>query len=285
MRIYEQLVAARPDAFLPDLAGSLNNLAKFMSELGRREEALGKAQEAVRIYEQLAVAQPDAFLPDLAMLLNNLGMFLSDLGLRDEALGRAQEALRVYEQLAVVRPGAFLPYLAGALNNLANRLSDSGRQEEAVVRVQEAVQIYAGLAATQPEAFLPDLARSLGAKGQILIGLKRPAEAAEAFHGGIAALQRLFRKLPTPHAPTMALLCTGYHRAILACGAKPDEDLLNPIIEVFNHMRRESSAMPTGDGGGVADSDLRLEWEAGLQHGCGYASASDESTVGSRDAG
>ena len=68
-----QLAAARPDAFLPDLAGSLNNTGAMLSNLGRREEALAASQEAVDLYRQLAAARPDAFLPDLATSLNNLG--------------------------------------------------------------------------------------------------------------------------------------------------------------------------------------------------------------------
>ena len=38
--IYRRLAQTRPDAFLPDLAASLNNLGGHLSKLGRREEAL-----------------------------------------------------------------------------------------------------------------------------------------------------------------------------------------------------------------------------------------------------
>ena len=69
--IRRQLAEARPDAFLPDLATSLNNLSDRLSDLGRREEALAAIEEAVAIRRQLAEARPDAFLPDLAMSLNN----------------------------------------------------------------------------------------------------------------------------------------------------------------------------------------------------------------------
>ena len=64
--IYRQLAQARPDAFLPDLAMSLNNQSNRLAGLGRREEALAAVEEAVSIYRQLAQARPDAFLPDLA---------------------------------------------------------------------------------------------------------------------------------------------------------------------------------------------------------------------------
>ncbi len=86
------LAAARPEAFTPDLAMSLNNLANGLSELGRREEALAVAQEAVQIRRALAAARPEAFTHYLAGSLNNLANRLSELGRREEALAAAEEA-------------------------------------------------------------------------------------------------------------------------------------------------------------------------------------------------
>jgi hypothetical protein len=61
---YRQLAAARPDAFLPELATALNNQSNSLSQLGRREDALAAINEALTAYRQLAAARPDAFLPD-----------------------------------------------------------------------------------------------------------------------------------------------------------------------------------------------------------------------------
>ncbi len=74
------LAAARPDAFIPDLAMSLNNLANMLSDLGRREEALKAAEEAVGLYRPLADARPDIFIPDLAGSLNTLANTLERSG-------------------------------------------------------------------------------------------------------------------------------------------------------------------------------------------------------------
>jgi hypothetical protein len=43
-----KLAQARPDVFLPDLAMALNNQSVYLSELGRREEALAAAEESYR---------------------------------------------------------------------------------------------------------------------------------------------------------------------------------------------------------------------------------------------
>ena len=47
--IRRELAAARPDAFLPDLATSLNNLSRRLADLGRREDALAAITEAVEL--------------------------------------------------------------------------------------------------------------------------------------------------------------------------------------------------------------------------------------------
>ena len=82
----------------------LNNLGTRLSELGRREDALKAAQEAVDIYRRLAKDRPDAFLPYLAGSLNNLGIMLSELGRREEALKAEQEAVEIRRRLAKDRP-------------------------------------------------------------------------------------------------------------------------------------------------------------------------------------
>ena len=127
MDIRRALAEDRPDAFRPDLAMSLNNLAAMLSELGRREEALERAQEAAETYRALAEDRPDAFRPDLAMSLNTLANRLSELGRREEALERAQEAAEIYRALAVARPDAFRPDLAMSLGALTNCLERAGQ--------------------------------------------------------------------------------------------------------------------------------------------------------------
>ncbi len=82
-------------------AGSLNNLANMLSDLGRREDALTAAQEAMDIYRHLASDHPADFLPDLAGSLNTLATRLSDLCLlytspspRDLSIARRPSSAR-----------------------------------------------------------------------------------------------------------------------------------------------------------------------------------------------
>ncbi|MFF2751345.1 tetratricopeptide repeat protein, partial [Kitasatospora sp. NPDC058048] len=63
------LAQANPDAYLPDLAMSLNNLSVDLGGVGRWEEALTAIQESVAIHRTLAQANPDLFGPALQQSL------------------------------------------------------------------------------------------------------------------------------------------------------------------------------------------------------------------------
>jgi excisionase family DNA binding protein len=97
--------------------------------VGRLDEALATAQEAVQVYKRLAAANPAAHEANLAKALNNLGNRLSDVGRLDEALATAQEAVQVYKRLAAANPAAREPSLAMVLYDLEGSLAAQRRAE------------------------------------------------------------------------------------------------------------------------------------------------------------
>ena len=194
--IRQELAAARPDAFRPDLASSLNNLSADLADLGRREEALAAIQEAVTIRRELAAARPDAFRPDLAISLNNLAVRLASLGRREEALAASQEAVTIRRELAAARPDAFRPDLATTLTTLAVRLGQLGQDEGALAAAEEAADIYRELARARPDAFRPGLATSLTVLAAGLAGLGRREEALSAIEEAVTIRRELTARRP-----------------------------------------------------------------------------------------
>ena len=97
-----------------DLArnGTLNNLAKMLSEVGRREEALEVAREAVSLRRDLAAANSDAFTPGFARSLNNLAVMLSDVGKPEKALATISEALEKLTPVFRAQPMAHAQSMA-----------------------------------------------------------------------------------------------------------------------------------------------------------------------------
>ncbi len=105
---------------------SLNNLALRLSELGRRDEALAPAQEAVIIYRKLAQKNPDAFLPDLARSLGTFGGILMELERVREAARNFKEGLDSLLPVAERLPAAFAPLLRALLRGYVRTCQEGG---------------------------------------------------------------------------------------------------------------------------------------------------------------
>jgi len=101
------LVALNRDAYQPDLAVSVNNLANRLAEAGRWAEALATAQEAVDLCRELVALNRDAYLPNLAGSVNNLANRLAEAGRRADGLTAAQQAVDLYSELAAEEPAIY----------------------------------------------------------------------------------------------------------------------------------------------------------------------------------
>ncbi|MDT7653222.1 MAG: hypothetical protein QOI36_4628, partial [Pseudonocardiales bacterium] len=106
--LHRAAAASNRDAYLPDLAVSVNNLAVRLGEAGRRVEGLTAAQEALDLNRELVAGNRDAYLPDLAMSMNNLAHRLAQTGRRAEGLAAAQEVLGLYRELVAGNRDAYL---------------------------------------------------------------------------------------------------------------------------------------------------------------------------------
>ncbi|WP_346114034.1 hypothetical protein, partial [Nonomuraea maheshkhaliensis] len=76
VRLRRELAELNRDAYLPDLATSLNNHAIQLAEVGRRTEAVPVSEEAVRLYGELTELNRDAYLPDYVRSLAARGYVL-----------------------------------------------------------------------------------------------------------------------------------------------------------------------------------------------------------------
>jgi hypothetical protein len=85
------LVRLRPDAFLPDLAASLNNLSVRLADLGRREDGPSAIEEAVEVYRELATKWPDAHKDGLYQSVA-VRAWLGSLGAGPDALPEASSS-------------------------------------------------------------------------------------------------------------------------------------------------------------------------------------------------
>ena len=226
---------------VPHLAIWLNELANRLSAVGRQEEALETAGEAVAHYRQLAEASPAMYLPDLAGTLSNLAGRLSEVGQREEALQTAREAVAIGRQLAGASP-AHLSGLAMSLNNLAAFLSAVGRREEGLETAREAVAIGRQLAEASPAAYLPDLATSLSNLANGLYTVGRREEGLEAAGEAVAIHRQLAEASPAAHLSGLATSLNNLAVFLSAAGRR--EEALQTAGEAVAIRRQLAEASP-----------------------------------------
>ncbi|MFK4100856.1 tetratricopeptide repeat protein [Streptomyces sp. NPDC019531] len=217
LQAWRGVIRATP-AHEPDLATSLTNLGAFLSEVGRREEALTATEEAVALYRRLAAVNAVTHEPHLADSLSNLGAFLAEVGRHEEALTATQEAVAIYRRLAAANPATHEPDLANSLSNLGACLAEVGRREEALTATQEAVAIYRRLAAANPATHEPDLANSLSNLGSSLAEVGRREEALTATEEAVALYRQLAASNSAAFEPDLALSLYNFGMRLWAVG-------------------------------------------------------------------
>lgn len=153
--------AANPEAFLPNLATTLNNLAILHKAQNAFDPALAAYEEALTSYRSLAVTNPEAFLPYVATTLNNLANLHYAQNAFGPALAAYEKALQIRRSLAAANPKAFLPAVAMTLISLAFLHWATKAFIPALAAYREALKLYRSLVKANPEAFLPNVAQTL----------------------------------------------------------------------------------------------------------------------------
>ncbi|MEM6428061.1 MAG: tetratricopeptide repeat protein [Deinococcota bacterium] len=174
------------------------------SNLGKQENALVAAQEAVAIYRELAASHPDVFLPRLAASVGNSGNSFNALGQYEDALIATQEVVAIYRELAVSFPDN-LRGLARSLNNLSITLSNLDKHEDALAAAQEVIPIYRKLVVDHPDRFLPELASALNNLGIRLSHLEQNEDALVATQEAVAIRHDLAADRPDVFLPKLAI--------------------------------------------------------------------------------
>ncbi|KAJ7736504.1 hypothetical protein B0H14DRAFT_501805 [Mycena olivaceomarginata] len=145
----EQAVAAcrkdiGPDEDVEDqkcvLIHSLVTLSNCLATLGRNDEALTAAQEAVSVYTENAPHMWRKFLYTTrkqelgANAFHALSLRLATSGETQQALAKVEKATELYRELVALAPG-HLPTLASSLRNLGSILRDVGRRDDSHCRL------------------------------------------------------------------------------------------------------------------------------------------------------
>jgi tetratricopeptide (TPR) repeat protein len=111
-------------------AGWMNNLANRLSDLGRREEALKAAEEAVGLRRALAEARPDAFSAELARSLGVLGLLHAETEKPDLARATLAEAIQLVTPTFLEVPAAVAEMMVWLLRIYRAQCAAVGREAD-----------------------------------------------------------------------------------------------------------------------------------------------------------
>jgi len=240
--IYRELARVNPDRYRPDLAFSLNRLAKALLMLGRSAEALTMAQEAADIHRELSEASADRYGEAFANSLATLCEILGSLERPAQTVSLALEAESICRELAAASPDRYLPALADALTNVGAALSQLGQLADALPRMKEATAVYRELARVNPDRYRPDLALSLSNLGSTFSALARPVEALPQTEEAVGIRRELTETYPDRYRPDLAFSLTNLGPILLALG-RPADALL-PVQEAVAIHRELMAVLP-----------------------------------------
>lgn len=189
------LASPAADAAAADLAFSLHHSAQILGDLGRRDEALAAATEAVGIRRRLADPGVQASAIPLALSLRLRSELLSALGEMQDALSAAQEAVATLRGSQLADDDTIATSIAGALGREATCLGALGQHERAVEIAGEAVDLdrrrLARAAGAGKDTARTDLAISLRTSAELLSELGRPRAALAAVDEALAVIRPL----------------------------------------------------------------------------------------------
>ncbi|KGN84864.1 tetratricopeptide repeat protein [Porphyromonas sp. COT-290 OH860] len=180
-KVYDELVGKNLQAYLLDLATTLNSLGNLLKNIGELEGAQISYAEALNIYRELAEQNPQAYNPDVATTLNNLGIVLKNIGELKKAQTHYEEALKIRRELADKNPQAYKPDVAGVLNNLGVLLQNLGELKKAQTHYEEALKIRRELADKNPQVYKPYVATTQQNLAILYWKLRMQEKAEEAY--------------------------------------------------------------------------------------------------------
>ncbi len=180
-----------PDAYLPYLATTLNNLGHLDFRQKRMDEARQHFEEALKIRRALTQKNPDTYRLGLATTLNNLGNVDQLQSQPDEARQHYEEALKIYDQPTQQDPNLYLPGMALVLTDLGSLDFRQKRMDEAREHFEASLKINRQLAQHDPDTYLPNVATTLNILGFVDGGQNKTEEARAYYQEALTILRKL----------------------------------------------------------------------------------------------
>ena len=240
LKMYQELAKQNPEAYLLNVAATLNNLGILLSDINELKQAQEYYEEALQICRELAKQNPEAYLPNVAATLDNLGNLLSDINDLKQAQEYYEEALQIRRELAKQNPKAYLQDVAETLNNLGVLLSDINEPKQAQEYYEEALQILRELAKQNPKAYLPKVAATLNNLGILLSDINELKQAQKYYEEALQIRRELAKQNPKAYLPAVVRSLNTLAELYAKLGIGKDSREANSILQGYSSSNSEA---------------------------------------------
>jgi serine/threonine protein kinase/tetratricopeptide (TPR) repeat protein len=201
---YEKLLtqAEQGPEVQAELGRTCSNLGWIMSEIGEKDKAIARYQQARAMLTPLSSEHPEerSYRASLSEADHRLGMAYLATGKSEDAKAALEQALAARKQLAAECPHdrQYQTDLVASYFELANVARATGKAEEAEAAYQEVLSIRKRLAEEHPED--PSCQQAVGATynnlGTAYRDRNKLAEATKAYEEALKVRQRLAKEHP-----------------------------------------------------------------------------------------
>ncbi len=181
---------------------ALSQLALRLVDIGRTDDALSAAQDAVELCRKLGA--PASYTEEISRCLNTLSYVLARNGRALEALESAREYVAIARENYQREPESFAEDLAVATHNLSIRLAENGLHNEALRAAQESVDLNGEIRGSRTEEERARVALSLITLSNRLSTAGLRNEALAALRQGIPLYRDLAEDNPDAYRPALA---------------------------------------------------------------------------------
>ena len=242
LTIWRRLMQENPDAFAPDVAGTLNNLAILHADTQCQAQAEEEYAEALAIYRRLTQKDPNAFEPVVATNLNNIALLHSNARCYSQAEAEYEEALAIYRRLKQQRPDAFEAATARILNNLANLHHATRRYAQAEAGYEEGLAICRRWVRKNPDVFEPSMVMMLNNLALLHGNTQRYAQAEKEYEEALAICRQSAQKSSDGFSSDVAM--TLFNQALLYQNTQRHSQAEKAYGEALSIYRRLAQKNP-----------------------------------------
>jgi tetratricopeptide (TPR) repeat protein len=254
---YRMLLAVMPnlppDMYTPQLSNLLLRQSGVLTDLGRTDEALASASEAMTLFQR----DPVRYERQIASASEALAYAHRRAGRHADASRDSIDALTRLRALAREDPARYQPALANHLVSVSEDLTRQRMYTDALQAAEEAVALYRPLERANPGRFGPELTDALRVYGKRAAARGKPQEA-------VAALEEASQRWERSTSPgrDAQLGSVHYELALVHNQLQDPKAALRCAEESAACYRRVAAPRPNT----LADLALSLGYAAKIRH-------------------